>query len=63
MDYHVHIRTLDYEEDENGEKTIIETEHDEVVPNPEEVAAFKKKWFEEHPEDHELFPEDQKQAR
>ncbi len=30
--------------------------------NPEEGAAFKKKWFEEHPEDHKPFPEDQEQT-
>ena len=92
MDFKVHFHHFSYEEDANGEKTILETERDEVIPNPdnrhdafcaycgfstypncrkwcpndaiwrernpEAGATFKKQWFEEHPEDHEPFPED-----
>lgn len=92
MDFKTEFRSFSYIEDEDGEKTVIERVHEEVIPNPdnrhnafcaycgfstypacrkwcpndaiwreknpEEGAAFKKKWFEDHPDDTEPFPED-----
>lgn len=47
MDFTVKVRTFSYVEDEDGEKTIVETVRDEVVPNPDnrhEVLCAKCGW-------------------
>lgn len=46
-DFRVKVRTFSYTEDENSEKTIVETVRDEVIPNPDnrhEILCAKCGW-------------------